>query len=392
MSKRDNRLLIVVITITSFLLRSPITEVGPVIDLIRTDLGSNSTVLGLLTTFVLVMFSVVSPLGDPIGRKLGAGQAVLLGLATLTLGILIRSFSNLTGILVGTLVLGVGIAIINVVLPALIKQEFPQKVGMVTGLFTMGMAMFSGLTSAVSRPLANTGIGWRASLAVLALLSAVCFVLWVPFRGRKILKDATGNVSWRSILCARSSWRVTILMVIQAFVFYCFIAWLPSILMERGVDPTVAGYYTFGYQLMGIPASFIIPNIAARMNHQGKLIRIIGLIYMTGLVLVIAARNTGLLLAGTLICGFSTNSLFALCMVMIPLKTKTVEESSKLSAVVQSIGYGAAAVGPLLMGALYDYYGMFVVPMCILIGMIAVIVVLADWMGKDEDTHYYPAM
>ncbi len=373
-----------VITITSFLLRSPITEVGPVIDLIRAELGSNSTVLGLLTTFVLLMFAVISPLGDPIGRKLGAGRAVLVGLAALTAGILIRSFSNLTGILAGTLLLGAGIAVINVVLPVLIKQEFPQKVGMVTGLFTMGMAMFSGLTSAVSRPLADAGLGWRASLAVLALLSASCLVFWIPFRKTEILEDTAIDISWRAVFRARASWRVTFLMVIQAFVFYCFIAWLPSVLVERDIVPAVAGYFTFGYQLMGIPASFIMPNIAAKMDHQGKLIRIIGIIYIAGLILVIAGRGMVPLLVGTLICGFSTNSLFALCMVMIPLKTKTVAESSKLSAMVQSIGYGAAAVGPLLMGALYDRSGTFVIPMCILAGMIVLIVIFADWMGKND--------
>ncbi len=176
-------------------------------------------------------------------------------------------------------------------------------------------------------------------------------------------------------------------MVIQAFVFYCFIAWLPSVLIERNIAPSLAGYFTFGYQLMGIPASFIMPNIAAKMKHQGKLIRVVALIYIVGMLLVIVGKTVLLLLAGTLICGFCTNSLFALSMVMIPLNTRTVAESSKLSAMVQSIGYGAAAIGPLMMGALYDALGTFVIPMWILVAMILMIVVFADWMGKNDNAN-----
>ena len=384
MNRKNITLLAVLVPVTSLLLRSPITAVGPVVDLIRADLGSSSAVLSLLTTFALIMFALVSPLAGRIGRMLGTGRTIIVSLLTVMAGILIRSYFGLAGILLGTVLLGAGIAVVNVLIPVLIKKEFSEKAGLMTGLFTMGMAFFSGLSAAVSRPLADAGLGWRHSLAVWSILALVCAVLWIPYRKLRTGLKTDSLKSWGKMLRSSAAWRVTVLMAAQSFLFYCFVAWLPSILVERSVDPVTAGYYTFGYQLMGIPASFLIPSLAGKLKDQKKLILLLGLVYSGAFATVLFGQSPAVLLIGTLLCGFCTNSCFSLCMVLIPLRTSSPDEAAKLSGMVQSIGYGVAAAGPLIMGILYDAVGSFRIPLLILAAVALTITGLSGWIGEAK--------
>lgn len=381
MEKRARILLIAAIAVIACLLRAPITAVGPIVDLIRADVAADSAVLGLLTTIPLLMFAVVSPFAGGIGGRLGAGRAVLLSLIAVLAGILLRSYAGVAGLFVGTLLLGVGISIGNVLIPSVIKDRFSDRVGPITGVFTMCMSCFAGISSGISLPLAQAGFGWRNSLAIWGILAVVTFGLWLPQRTLRIVPAVAGTTG-KPVLCSATAWWTAAFMAMQSFVFYCFVAWLPSILRERGIDAAVAGYYAFGYQLIGIPASFFIPTIAARLRDQKRMIAVLAPVYAAGLMLVMLGQAPGILLAGTLICGFSTGACFSLCMLLISLRAETAADASRLSGMVQSIGYSVAALGPLAMGALHDATGSFTAPMCILLAITALMLVCSRRVGQ----------
>lgn len=154
--------------------------------MIQEELGLSSAAAGIITTLPLVAFAVMSPFAGKIGIKIGAGKAMLLGLAAIGAGVAIRSYFGAFGLFAGTVVIGLGIAFGNVLIPAVIKSEYPEKVGTVTGIFTTAMVIFAGISSGISVPLAkNTGLGWKKSLLVWLILAAVTIAIWLKQFGLK---------------------------------------------------------------------------------------------------------------------------------------------------------------------------------------------------------------
>lgn len=384
MDRRTRTYLLAAIIVMACLLRAPITSVSPVLSLIRTDVEMGSAVLGLLTTIPLVMFALMSPFAGAIGARLGEGRAMLLSLLAVLAGALGRSYAGAAGLFAGTLLLGAGIAVGNVLVPSILKARFADHIGPATGAFTMSMSCGAGIATGVSLPLALT-LGWRHALALWGVLAAVAFLLWLPQRGLRVAQDPADGSSGASatpVLRSSTAWGIAAFMGMQSILFYCFVAWLPTILTERGVDAVVSGYYALGYQFIGIPASFCIPTIAARMAHQRGLIAAVAALYAAGLLLVLLGQSPGVLLTGTLVCGFCTGACFSLCMLLIGLRARNAADAARLSGLVQTVGYAVAAVGPLAMGALHDATDSFALPMGVLVGVTGLMLLVSRSVGR----------
>ena len=146
--------------LTACNLRAPITGVGPLVTDIRGDLGLSPEAAGLLTTIPLIAFAAVSPMVSSLSRRMGAGNLMLAGLAVMGGGIIIRSVTGNAGVFVGTLAAGAGIAVGNVLLPAIVKTFFPGSIENVTSGYTALMQATSAVSTAVSVPLAGI-VGWK---------------------------------------------------------------------------------------------------------------------------------------------------------------------------------------------------------------------------------------
>ena len=344
-------------------LRAPITAVGPLITSMKTELPFSNGVFGLLTTIPLIMFAVLSPFVRRISDALGAGKTLLLAVIAIFLGVIIRSFAGNFGLFAGTLLLGAGIAIGNVLVPGIIKARFPERIGLATGAFTISMTSFAAVSAALSYPISKLpNMGWRNSLVVWAILALVGLLAWLPQRALSIKQpsgttQATSGEPERSVWRTGIAWWLTVLMGAQSFLFYFFAAWLPSIAISKGLTPETAGYLAFAFQLMTIPAAFIIPAIAPRLKDQRGLISIVAVLYIASLCGLVLAKSVALLTVCVMLYGFSTGSCFNLCMLLISLRTKNASRATSLSGMVQSLGYGFGALGPILGGWLFDWTG-----------------------------------
>jgi CP family cyanate transporter-like MFS transporter len=123
------------------------------------------------------------------------------------------------------------------------------------------------------------------------------------------------------------------------------------------MEPTAAGYVTFSFQVMTIPASLIVPAVVVRLNNQKGLTTIIAAVYAVSVGLLIFAKTQAMLTILSMICGLCTGSCFSLCMLLLGLRTKTAERATSLSGMVQSGGYAMGALGPILAGWLRDFSG-----------------------------------
>ncbi|MEJ8547509.1 CynX/NimT family MFS transporter [Brevibacillus borstelensis] len=368
-------------------LRAPITAVGPIIGEIRDHTGITNTVAGLLTTLPLLAFALLSPLAPKISRSLGPEQTILYSLIVLLTGILLRSMHSVWLLFFGTALLGLAIAIGNVLIPSLIKRDFPQKIGVMTGAYSVGMNLFAAIASGVSIPIAHAlSSGWRGSLICWALLAFLALLVWIP-QLRKGLRTAiparagagpTAGSVWKSSL----AWKVTLFMGMQSLVFYVGIAWIPQILQDQGVSPSAAGWMLFLMQFVSLPGSFLMPVLAGRASNQRLLVA-----FTTGLMILgyagLLAGHTVLMPLWIVLIGIAGGSCFSLAVMFFALRTRSAAESAELSGMAQSVGYLLAALGPTLFGFIHDVTNGWTIPIFLLLVVSSLLLLVGLGAGKN---------
>ncbi|OMF65226.1 MFS transporter [Paenibacillus sp. FSL R5-0766] len=365
-------LIILGIIVIAANLRTPLTSVGPLVGFIRDDVHISNTLAGLITTVPLLAFALLSPLVPKLGRRYGVERIILIALIFLTVGIVIRSLSGAVHLFIGTAVLGFAIAICNVLLPSIIKRDFPNKIGSMTGVYSISMNLCGAIASGISVPLAmNAGLKWQGALGIWGILSFVSILCWLPQLRNQTKQTATTSQHmasndvnvWRSPL----AWQVTLFMGIQSMVFYVLIAWLPEILKQQGIDSNQSGWYLSIMQLAMLPFTFIVPVIAGRMSNQRLLVVITSILLLTG-TLGLLYGSSNVILLWIVILGIGGGFAFSLAMMFFGLRTENAHQAAELSGMAQSIGYLLAAIGPALIGYLHDATNSWHLPLFILLG------------------------
>lgn len=381
-------LLIIGILFIAFNLRPAITSVGPLIPSIRTDMGISNSVAGFITTLPLLSFAILSPIAPSISRRLGNERTIFIGLILLTVGISIRSYGNIEVLLIGTAFIGLGIAICNVLLPSVIKNRYPTKVGIVTSLYTTAMSIFAASASGISIPLANTlGLGWGVSLGVWAILSGAALLIWLP-QLRTESSPVTlynQNVTRKSsLLRSTLAWQVTLFMGLQSFLFYCTITWLPDIFHSQGINITTAGLLLAVMQFAGLPATFFTPILAEKLENQRSIVFFVGLLYIVGLLGLFLSKTVLAATITVLIIGFAQGACISLSLALLNLRAKTASEAASLSGMAQSVGYLLAAVGPIMIGSLFDKTATWMLPIITFVVVACFMMTAGLGAGRNE--------
>ena len=392
MNKRQ-LLLILGLIFIAFNLRAPITSVGSLATLIRDDLGISNGIAGLITTVPLLAFALASPIIPRISSRLGIGRTMLAGLILVLAGECIRSYTNALGVYIGTAFMGVGIAAGNVLVPAIIKQRFPSRVWLLTSIYTTAMGIFAGIAAGISVPLAlDLGLGWRTSLAVWAVLTLITALVWLP-QAREDApakrQQAAPTGIMRQLFHSPLAWQVTCFMGLQSLLYYCMVAWLPSIVQSHGLTIAQSGYMALLYQFISLPASFFVPLLVDKYRDQRKIATCSSLLYLCGMLCLLAARTPFLITLAVALCGIGAGSSISLAMCFFGLRTINAQQASQLSGMAQSIGYILAAVGPFLMGAIFDHTASWTFPIMIFIA--ALVLLTACGLGAGKDQQLLPA-
>lgn len=384
-SKNLRWLLIIGVILVGANLRVPLTSAGALVSFIRDDFGISNALAGAITTLPLIAFALLSPFAPKLANKIGMERTIAISLILLITGILIRSASGISLLFIGTLMVGLAIAVGNVLIPGIIKMNFPYKIGLMTGLYAIVMNVFGALGSGLSIPIATSGdLGWRGSLIIWALLAFITLLIWLP----QLMKKHTGkkklnNQKIGGMLRSPLAWKITLFMGAQSLIFYTLITWLPTILTASGYDIQLAGWGVFIFQFASIPFTFIIPVIADKMKNQ-VLIAIVssGMIFIG--VAGLLAGFSDLSLLWIIMLGVGNGSAFSLSMMFFTLRTRDGYEAAELSGMAQSFGYLLAAVGPVMVGGLQDLTGSWTLPLTMLAVFSAVMLVTGMAAGKNK--------
>lgn len=379
-------ILITGIVLVAFNLRPAITSIGPLVGLIQNDLQLVHWSVGFLTSLPLIAFAVVSPLVPKLANSLSNERALLIGLLSLLFGIIIRFAEIKFFLFAGTLFVGIGIAICNVLLPVIVKDKFPTKVGLLTSVYSTSLGLMASIASGVSIPLASgLNLGWKNSLIVWGIPVVVAIVVWIYLD--KFNNGSHGNVKtvqsseiWRS----RLAWQIAFFLGLQSFSFYVTIAWLPEILINRGISMASAGWLLSLAQLIGLPFSFLVPIIAGRYRSQQWLVVVLGFSTVIGFVGLLWSPSYLMMIISIMFLGIGLGGCFPLALTLLGLRARSARQAAELSGMTQSIGYILAAVGPLVIGYLYDITHSWTVPLIAMVASTLLMILFGVFAGRDK--------
>jgi CP family cyanate transporter-like MFS transporter len=369
-------------------LRPALTGVAPLIGQIRADTGISNGAAGLLTTLPLLAFALLSPVAPRVARRFGLEGVLLASLLVLAAGILLRWVGTITALFLGTAILGAAIAFGNVLLPGLVKREFPERAGLMTSVYSTSLGISAAFAAGVSVPLTKLdGIGWRGALAVWALPALLACVAWLPQLTRKDLPadaSAPGSPGIRDLWRSPLAWQVTLFMGLQSLAYYVTLTWLPEILQEGGMGAARAGWMLGLSQAVAILAMFSAPVLAERRPSQRGIVVVAVLLASTGALGLLFAGSAAAALWVVLL-GLGQGASFSLALAFFALRSPDAGHAATLSGMAQSVGYLLAAAGPFLFGVLRDATGTWKVPLALLLAIMACLLIAG--LGAARDAH-----
>lgn len=361
-------------------MRPAIAGFGPLLGQIQSELHVSAATVSLLTTIPLLCWGALAPLVPLLTRRRSAETTVLLSTLMIALGSLLRIGPSLPWILLGTCFVGAGIALNNVLLPSLVRRDFPRQVGLMTGVYTLAVVGGAAVASGLAVPLRSAlGGGWRASLGVWTGLALFGALAWLPaLRGRPTRTQEQearqeGPPIWRHA----AAWPLTLFMGFQALVFFTWLTWLPRMVQDQGLNPAEAGLLLSLGNLVQLPFALFMPVLAARLRNPRPLVTVVALLIAAGLLGLELFPETPAL-PWILLLGAGCGSTFPLALLFIALQAQTPAQVPQLSALAQGVGYLLAATGPFLFGTLHDRTAGWHAPLWFLIACTA-LVLLSGW-------------
>jgi CP family cyanate transporter-like MFS transporter len=370
---RWQRALVVVgIVVLALNLRPAAVSVGPVLDEIRAGIHMSALGAGLLTALPVLSFATIGALAPRLARLVGIHRLTMLALVCVAAGLAARARVHDTATFLVLSFVGLaGMAAANVLLPSLVKAHFPDRIGLLTSVYSTALAI--GLTGAsvLTVPIAEydtTAVDWRRGLFVWALLAAVAAVPWLGLvRHDRRVDEVNRPIRLAAVARTRLGWVMAVFFGLQSLQAYSVFGWAAQVYRDAGFTAERAGLLLGVITGVSIPLSFAIPRAAARMTHQGRIVVALMVCYPVGYLGLILAPHAGAWLWAVVIgIGLCT---FPLILTLIGLRARTPQGVAALSGWTQSVGYLIAVVGPFGIGALYDATGGWTVPLGVLLAL-----------------------
>ncbi|MFD0371661.1 CynX/NimT family MFS transporter [Streptomyces sp. NPDC059071] len=377
-------LLMVGIVLASLNMRAALASVSPLVSELAEAYGLSSAASSLVTSVPVLFLGLGALVAPWLGRRFGAERVLFAALLLLGAGILVRVLPSAAALYAGGVLVGTAIALLNVLMPSLIKRDFPGRAASMTSVYTGAMIAGATVVAAASVPLERALGGWRASLGVWSLLAVVAALAWLPqviaARGRTgnevraaaaagsgaLPGDGGARSVWRSAL----AWQVTLFMGLQSLWSYVLIAWMPTIFTDHGMSRSTAGVVFAFNNLIQVAGAFAVPLLAGRMRSQRPLIVLVTTMVAAGYAGLMVAPVQGAWLWSAVL-GLGQGGAVGLALTLIVLRSGDAVTAARLSGMAQTVGYLLAAAGPLAAGALHQATGSWTLPIAAVLGVCA---------------------
>ncbi|MCC3869365.1 MFS transporter [Terrisporobacter mayombei] len=356
MNKKKILLTLTIIFISANL-RGPLTMVGPLIPSMKESFTSGNSIFGILTSIPLFVFGLISIIAPKLDNKFGKRITITTSLILLLIGLIIRSLGSVSNLFIGSILVALGIGISNVLLPSVIVEGAPQKdVGRLTGTFTTTMGLFGSIASGLSIFLASI-VGWQFALEFFVITVIIALALWLTYSKtvEEIEKEEQlePEIKLSYLLKSKLVSAIALFMGLQSWIAYALFAWVPSILIDRGMSSNFSALALMIIQLCSMPTMYIIPIIAGKKKTQSMFVAVTTIISFIG-CLSLFATNPIILTLGLVLIGIGQGASLSFSYLFFTVRTNSAKETSSLSGLSQTIGYFIASTGPILFGYIHD--------------------------------------
>jgi CP family cyanate transporter-like MFS transporter len=365
-SPRNHSWLVVAgLVLTGLTMRTAVTSVGAALDELQADLHASAAVAGLITTLPVVCFAGIGAATPRWSRRLGSHRLLVIALLVSAVGQAVRPIgSSSAWFAIASILALAGGAVGNVLLPSLVKEHFPDRIGPMTALYTTALAVGTTASAGLTVPIGDAWGGWRFGVGSWAVVALLASLPWLStLRGEHGAIGTTGGtVPLRSLARSPTTWALTVFFAAQSMQAYIAFGWFARFLVDHGITHATAGAMVAVLSALGIPVSLLAPRVRpSRQRHLLFFFAACTLAAYLGLAIApVGGAWVWMSLTGI---GFG---MFPLSLLLITLRSRTPTTTAALSAFVQVIGYIVAGCGPLLFGALFGATGSWTLPLAVL--------------------------
>ena len=345
------------IAFIAIVLRPPVASLGPLLEEIQTTLGVGSAQISLLAAAPVFCFGLGAFASPWLVSKLGVNRTMLLVLFFLGLALVLRIFFGYLGLLIGTVGAGLSIAIANVLLPTVVRMQFPNRVPLVTGAYTTVLAISASVAASAAVPSSIFLGGFNLALAIWIVPVLLAIALWVPqtINQLKHVPQVASIAAEEKAAINRSpiAWAIVFFFGIQSLGFYSLLGWMPSALLSIGVEAQAAGNYLGFASAVGIPSGLVVSYFLGKFKSLSLWAAGATLLTLLGFVLfisVLVTQSVLLLLLACILIGVGMSATFPLALSLISSRASTQAQTTRLSSMAQGFGYLFAAIGTFLVG------------------------------------------
>lgn len=351
---RDVWWLLLSLLLVAINLRPALSSLAPVLRQVQASLGLSGAGAGLLTTLPVLCLGLCAPLAPRLAQRFGTERTILWMLLLLAGGVTLRALHGIFGMFAGTIISGASIGIIGVLLPGIVKREFPDKADIMTGAYTMALCFGAAMAAGFTVPLSRLFDSWPMALAFWSAPALATALIWRPQLRRSHPHAApaagrSGAAIWRD----RLAWQVTLYMGLQSSLAYCVFGWLAVILQDRGISAVSSGLLVSASVMVQLLTALGAPWLASRHRDQRPMITAMLALTLAGLSGCLYAP-TGTLAVWAIILGLGQGGTFSMALSLIVLRSPDAATAARLSGMAQGIGYTLASLGPLLLGLIHE--------------------------------------
>jgi CP family cyanate transporter-like MFS transporter len=379
----------VVLLVTALNLRMAVAALSPVLNQVEHDTGLSSTQAGLLSTVPVLCFGLFALVTPPLIRRFGMERLLLLVLVVITAGIALRVLPPLAALFAGTAVLGMGIAVGNVLVPGLIKQDFSRQAGLMTGLYSVTLFVGPAISAGLTVPLTHaTGLGWRPAIAVWGGLAVICIGLFAPHAmSRPTPRRQAGRTQPmpRGLWSDPLAWMVAGFMGLQSLGYYSCVAWIPTLFEAHHMSAGQAGWLLSYSSFPGLAAALVTPLVIRGRSRRAATTVVIATVACGTGYVGLAIAPVAMPYVWLTILGLGQGMCISLALGFIVARAPDVQHTARLSTMAQGVGYTIASVGPFGLGALHDLTGGWMIPMLALTGIL--LPMLLTGLGASRNRH-----
>lgn len=383
-TRKQTLLSALTIALLAMSLRCAMSCVGPLTAAFQADLGLSAFAAGFVTTIPLIAFSLTAPIAGRIAVAVRSKELILVCLSMTGFGLLMRSFGGVVGLYAGTGCLGLAIGTMNVLMPALIRKQYPTQIGLMMGVYMTAMTAASSIFSGTCEAIAVSLGGWQMGLAAPVVVVVISIATCLLSGNRLAVRlDATGGVSAKCIRPKHVA--VALYMGTQSFIYFSMLAWLPAMARSLGAVRGDTGMLLLIMQACGLIPCFAMPIVTQKVRRRDLLcFGTASLFVLCFLSILLGGSAYPVLLLGTVLCGFGCSGTLSISLTIIAGQGRNAAETAIISAMSQCIGYALSAFGPTGLGYLYDAFGNWKIVLVCMVVLSTAMTFLGLYAGKPE--------